>query len=79
MADIDQVLDLARRLDPRDRRRLVERLAEEGLSESAAAAPEGREPAMRKWLALAGTGHSDFTDVSANKYEHLSHAYSSKT
>ena len=71
MPTLDEVLDLAKRLSGRDRRRLVEEL-EQGLAADEPDVPEAtRLAAMERWLALAGTGHSDYTDVSTDKYRHL--------
>jgi hypothetical protein len=33
------------------------------------------ESVLERWLARAGTGHSDFTDVSGDKYKHLAAGY----
>ncbi|MCG8555634.1 MAG: hypothetical protein MJD61_10165 [Proteobacteria bacterium] len=37
-----------------------------------------RRAAMQGWLEMAGTGHSEHTDVSENKYRHLAEAYATK-
>jgi hypothetical protein len=45
---------------------------EEGLAEEQASTSESsRLAALARWVARAGTGHSDFTDVARDKYKHL--------
>ena len=78
MRRIDHILEEARRLSKEDRTELLERLEEldspanEVVEQSAA--PEG--PYSRS-MAASGSGHSDFTDVSSDKYAHLGEAYDS--
>lgn len=68
MKTIEEIIEQARRLSPQDRQRLIEQL-EELLGEeqtSASVLPEGP---YAQSLALAGTAHTDFTDVSPDKYK----------
>jgi len=72
MQTIEAILEAARRLSEGERRRLVE-----ALQGNAREAPieEQRRDALSSWLGLAGTFHSDFTDVSTEKYKHLPDVY----
>jgi hypothetical protein len=54
------------------RRRLIEALQGYGHENPIT---EQRRDAMPSWLALAGRFHSDFTDVSTEKYKHLADVY----
>ena len=72
---IDELVKEAAKLSTQDRKRLLEEL-ERSLNEetSVPGAPASAGPYART-LALAGTFHSDHTDVSTNKYEHLGEIY----
>jgi len=71
MRKVDDILKRASRLSPEERQKLVDSL-EEGLADEQAGSPDGpHRSALERWLSLAGTGHSDFTDVSSDKYKHL--------
>lgn len=75
MRTVDEILKRARELPPEERRQLLDSL-EEGLADEQAGGPEAtRVIAFECWLSLAGTGHSDFNDVSSDKYKHLAAAY----
>ena len=75
MRKVDEILKRARELPPEERRKLVDSL-EEGLADEEAGSPEAtRVSAFERWLSLAGTGHSEFNDVSSDKYKHLAAAY----
>ena len=78
MRAVDDLLKRAKQLPPRERRRLVSAL-------TALDTPK-RSPKQRRqdkkagtgleiWRALAGTGHSTSSDVSADKYKHLAEVY----
>ena len=68
MQTIEEILEAARRLSDGERRRLVEALQGNGRE---APMDEQRRGAMSSWLGLAGRFHSDFADVSTEKYKHL--------
>jgi hypothetical protein len=68
MNKLDEVLAAARRLPEADKRRLV---AELEADENESRPGLQQREAMKRWLERAGTGHSDFTDVSSNKSWHL--------
>ena len=75
MRSVDDILKRASQLPPEERRKLIDSL-EEGLADEQAGSPEGaHSSAFERWLSLAGTGHSDFTDVSSDKYKHLAAVY----
>jgi hypothetical protein len=78
MRTVDEILEQAKRLSPRERRRLIDEL-EEGLP---AEETEEAEPAwlaaMDAFFAMGGTAHSDYTDVSSDKYRHLAEIYADK-
>ena len=78
MRTLDEILELAKRLSGRDRRRLVEELEQSLPADEPDEPDTTRLAAMQRWLALAGTGHSDYTDVSADKYRHLAEVYADK-
>jgi hypothetical protein len=74
MHTVEEIIEQVRRLSLQDRRRLVEEL--EGLL-----AEENQPPLdgpYARSLALAGTVHTDFTDVSVDKYKHLAEAYADR-
>lgn len=77
MHTIEELIEQARRLSPKDRRRLVEALEELLAEEPGTEQPSLEEPYARS-LALASTVHTDFTDVSADKYRHLAEAYADR-
>ena len=75
MPRVDEVLKEARRLTREDRRKLVSELeAELVVEESVPELPPGTGP-YSKMLALVGTVHTDYTDVSSDKYKHLGEIY----
>lgn len=71
MDTLAQILHAAQTLSPDERRRLIVEL--DGLDSQERAIAKGREPfaALR---ALSGSVHSDFTDLSTNKYAHTAAA-----
>ncbi|MBI2893249.1 MAG: hypothetical protein HYY06_06820 [Deltaproteobacteria bacterium] len=71
MRTVDEILEQAKRLSPREQRRLIDELEESLPVEETEEAEPAWLAAMERWLALAGTGHSDYTDVSSDKYKHL--------
>ena len=70
MHTVQEILDVAKELPASERRRLVDRL-EETLAAEAEPAQEG----IDMFLALAGAGHSEHTDVSSQKGTHLAEVY----
>jgi predicted transcriptional regulator len=70
MQTIDEILKQASALSREERRKLID-LLEEGLADEQGGPEEARQAALHRWLARAGTGHSDFVDVSSDKYKHL--------
>ena len=76
MRTLADILKQARGLSTDERRRLVEEiegdLGQESGDETSWLA------AMDAFLALGGTGHSDYTDVSSDKYKHLAEIYADK-
>jgi hypothetical protein len=72
MQTVEAILEAARRLSEGERRWLVEALRSKGRE---LPIEKQRRDAMSSWLGLAGTFHSDFTDVSTEKYKHLPDVY----
>lgn len=72
---LDDLLRDAKRLSASERRQLVDALEEELPVEDASQPDAPRLAAMEEWLALAGTAHSEHTDVSSDKYRHLAAIY----
>jgi hypothetical protein len=78
MRTVDEILKQASQLSPEERRKLVDTL-EEGLTdEQADPAEAARLAGLDRWIARAGTGHSDFTDVARDKYMHLAASYADR-
>lgn len=71
MRTVDEILKDAKQLSPQERRRLREELAKLDVAEEA----EGPYASL---LALAGTGHTGFLDVSTSKGKHLAQTYAPK-
>ncbi len=74
MSAVEKLLEQARRLSPRERRRLVVRLERSLLREPTAARRRSPEGPYARSLALAGTVHTSFRDVSSDKYRHVGEA-----
>jgi hypothetical protein len=71
-----RIIEQARHLPARERRRVVTALEASLVRPTAAAAGRsGRGRSYDALLALAGTAHAGVRDVSANKYAHLAAAY----
>ena len=64
MQTLEEILAAVRHLSGVDRKRLVEELQGNDRKKPSL---DRRRAAMERWLARAGTGHSDFTDVSADR------------
>jgi hypothetical protein len=79
MSTVEKLLDQARRLSPRERRHLVTRL-ERSLSLEPTGGRRRRKETLHgvgpyaHSLALAGTVHASFGDVSGNKQRHVGEA-----
>ena len=71
-----RIIERARRLPVRERRRVVSAL-EASLAKSSKriATPARRGRSYKGLLALAGTAHAGALDVSTDKYPHLAAAY----
>jgi hypothetical protein len=82
MQTMDEILQNLRRLAPDEREQVRAELDALEQAEKATGGGDptenGREAAMQDWLAMAGTFHSDFTDVSTDKYKHLGDVYADK-
>ena len=69
---VEELLKAAWRLSDDERRRLVKAL-QEGSDETPV--EEQRREVISSWVELAGQFHSNFADVSTNKYRHLADVY----
>ena len=71
MSTVQRLLNAIRKLPAKERKRLVAALG----SRPRGRAKGPRRPATTqgyaRTLALAGAGHSEYTDVSSDKYKHL--------
>jgi hypothetical protein len=75
MRSVDDILKRASQLPPEERRKLIDSL-EEALADEQASSPGAADGSvLERWLARAGTGHSDFIDLSNDKYKHLAAVY----
>jgi hypothetical protein len=74
---LEKILREAKRLRPVDRRKLI-RALEKDQPQPRANKGAAAQSALERFIARAGTGHSSFTDVSTDKYEHLGEAYADK-
>jgi hypothetical protein len=75
MEDADKLFERAKRLKPEELSKLVVRLEEylASFEES-----QAKPPLYSHTLALSGTAHSDWTDVSSHKRKHLAEVYAPK-
>ena len=73
MKTADEILEQAKHLSPEERRRLAEELLDELDRSQAEDAELGKGPYGR-WLEAAGSVHSDFRDLSSDKYKHVAAA-----
>jgi hypothetical protein len=74
MRSVRDLADQAKQLSVEERRQLIEELVRD-LAPAEPPSAEARQAGLERWLALAGTGHSDYTDVSTDKYKHLAEIY----
>lgn len=77
MDKLAELIDAARRLSPEERRRLARELDELDRQEETPSAPEAK--GLDALLALTATVHSDSSDLSTNKYDHVAAAVSDST
>lgn len=75
---VEALIERARQLPRMDRQRIVEAV-EDSLDEETTITSGTAEGPYGCSLVLAGTMHTDFTDVSTDKYKHLAAAYASQT
>jgi hypothetical protein len=75
MRTVEELVKDIRRLSSQDRLRLIAELEELGRDEDRTTNAV-RVAALDVILALAGTAVTDHTDVSSNKYKHLTEIYS---
>ena len=73
MQTVAEILEAVNRLTEGERRRIVDWLC--GHPQPI---EDRHRDAMSSWTALAGTFHSDFTDVATDKYRHLSSVYANE-
>ena len=86
MHKVERIIEQARRLPARDRQKLIAALTgsrsngkrASKATKRRAASMTDRLAALDGFLALAGTAHSDYTDVSSDKYKHLAAIYADK-
>jgi hypothetical protein len=71
---VQRIIEWARRLLVRERRRVVSAL-EASLAKFPKIAKPARGRSYEGLLALAGTAHADIVDVSTDKYAHLAASY----
>ncbi len=83
MDKVERIIEQARRLPVRDRQKLIAALTKVRPNGNRRAKPKKRpaarttrrRAALDSFLSLAGTAHSDHTDVSSDKYKHLAEIY----
>lgn len=75
MATIDELLEQAKRLTPRQRRELRDRLAESLKEGECPATGEGPYASL---LRSAGSGHAVAPDIARRKSKHLAEIYATK-
>ena len=74
MRSVRDLAEQAKQLSVEERRQLIEELVR-GLGPAQPPSEEARRAGLDQWLALAGTGHSDYTDVATDKYKHQAEIY----
>ena len=78
MDSVEALIERARQLPRADRQRVI-KAVEDSLGEETTITSGTAEGPYERSLALAGTMHTDFTDVSTDKYKHLAAVYASQT
>ena len=84
MSAVDDILKRAKQLPAKEKRRIVRQLQ----ADLAPPKPKRRVASPRRrtatnkglamFVAMSGTGHSDYTDVASNKGKHLADVYAPK-
>jgi len=74
MRSVRDLADQAKQLSIEERRQLIEELVRD-LAPAQPPSENARQAGLDEWLALAGSAHSDYTDVSTDKYQHLAEIY----
>lgn len=74
MSAVEKLLHQAERLSPRERRQFVDRLERSLLRDAKGPRRTSTKDPYAQSLALAGTVHTSFTDVSSDKYRHVAEA-----
>lgn len=65
---LDEILAEAKRLPKEQRQQLVDSLQADKVSPPS---ESRRQQALQRWLARAGSGHANSSDISGRKYEYL--------
>jgi len=73
---LEELLAQAQRLPEDEKQRLI---ADLQADKSAVPTEARRRNAMKRWLARAGSGHADVTDISRRKNEYLAETYATKS
>jgi hypothetical protein len=76
MQTLDEILETLRKLPPDERAQVRAELDTLEQTEAIQESSPDNGTALREWLALAGTFHSDYSDVASDKYKHLADVYS---
>jgi hypothetical protein len=72
---LEEILAQARRLPEEQRQRLV---ADLQADKHSSPSESRRREAMKRWLARAGSGHADVTNISSSKNDYLAEIYTTK-
>jgi len=72
---LEELIDEAKQLPVSERRHLLQEVEDSLQPDSAYPRPPSGRATYAALLEVAGTGTSDFTDVSTDKYKHLGQAY----
>lgn len=72
---LEEILAQARRLPEDEKQRLV---ADLQADKDVRPSESRRQNAMKRWLARAGSGHADVTDISSSKNKYLAEIYATK-
>ena len=78
MATLDDIVEQARRLPLRDRRELAQKIEDMLADDEASMTASSGAGPYATTLAASGSGHTDFADVSTDKYGHLAEAYADR-
>lgn len=77
MQSVETIIEQALHLSVEDRLRLVEEL-EESLAEKSQSEDQSVQGPYARSLVLSRSVHTDFRDVSSDKYKHLAEAYADR-